>query len=809
MNALMREGLLQEAGGLESRTLAELGDIRNLGTMSLLDLLCVVEAALSAITTDAAPANPDVRPDIKAAALFSWGAHRVPIIPALFRTLFNDEPAPPSVQHWLGNNAVTFDQLGAHIWVMAASPPPYDLLPAIAASLHAAIRRVGSMQPFPQRSPLGSVLSALPLRPRSMNALSAAGYLDQEGGVEKATIDQLMQIPNFGAISLVDLLCVAEAALPVLGYSPMPNSEDDIQEEVADEHDLRIIAAWAVGEHGAETASAVLELNNAPRPQEVESAWQHILRFPLRDFAGELVQDYSPPQVFAQFLATLDDLETELLRDRILSINSPATLNEIARRYGLSRERVRQIETRAKDRLGVLVDSPLGRLATTLTQRLGTAVPAFSQDVTEFADIVHQYSDPVLTRLLLLYLAGPYRSADGWILSLPDRAALDETRQSLLNAADQSGLVSDSAVIDVLDRAGIRREWHDAWISRLGCLKRIGHRYLRWDGTTLDRLERLLRLRGKPATAEELVADLGETLNARGIKYRLMDDPRFVRINKQSQFALPEWGFDEYTGITDEIAQEIERCGGIADAEHLVRTISSTYGVAETSVRAYLAAPMFIRSTSGAIRLRNDNDERFPIDIDLRSAPDCCLTPDGWSLRVPVDSDVLRGSGKSISAAFAARIGVLPGDKVNVPGPESMITVSWPRSSITGPSVGSLRAEALALDAVTGDLLFLIFVKNETRFDTRLMRASDIEATRGISRLARLHGLQPADDLADTLTEIARALGIVIGPADDPATIVDQALARRRQDSWRNLIPATGEAESLDAVLERLEKALG
>jgi hypothetical protein len=809
MNALTREGLLQAAGGLESRTLAELGDIRNLGTISLLDLLCVVEAALSAITPDAAPANPDVRPDTKAAALFFWGAHGVPLIPALFRTLFGDKPAPLTVQRWLGNNAVTFDQLSEHIWVMAASPPPHDLLSAIAVYLAPAIRRAGSIHPFPQRSPLGSVLSALPLRPRTMNALSAAGYLDQEGGVEKATIDQLIQIPSFGATSLVDLLCVAEAALPVLGYPPMPNSENDVHEEVASEHDLRIIAAWAVGEHDAETASVVLELKNVPRPQEVESAWQHILRFPLRDFAGELAQDYSPPQVFAQFLATLDDLEREILRDRILSINSPVTLNEIARRYGISRERVRQIETRAKDRLGILVNSPLGRLATTLTQRLGTAVPAFSQDVTEFADIVHQYSDPVLIRLLLLYFAGPYRSADGWILSLPNREALDETRQSLLNAADQFGLVSDSAVSDVLDRAGIRSEWHDDWISQLACLKRIGDRYLRWDGTTLDRLERLLRLRGKPATAEELVADLGETLNTRGIKYRLMDDPRFVRINKQSQFALPEWGFDEYTGITDEIAQEIGRCGGIADAEHLVRTISSTYGVAETSVRSYLAAPMFIRSTSGAIRLRNDNDERFPIDIDLRSAPDCCLTPDGWSLRVPVDSDVLRGSGKSISAAFAAHIGVLPGDKINVSGPESMITVSWPRSSITGPSVGSLRAEALALDAVTGDLLFLIFVKNETRFDTRLMRVSDIEATKGISRLARLHGLQPADDLADTLTEIARALGIVIGPADDPATIVDQALARRRQDSWRDLIPATGEAESLDAVLERLEKALG
>ena len=197
------------------------------------------------------------------------------------------------------------------------------------------------------------------------------------------------------------------------------------------------------------------------------------------------------------------------------------------------------------------------------------------------------------------------------------------------------------------------------------------------------------------------------------------------------------------------------------------------------------------------------------MDVDLPSAADSCFTPGGWALRVLVDSDVLRGSGKSISAAFAAYVGVLPGNKVNIPGPESMITVSWPRSSTTGPSVGSLRAEAFALGAVTGDLLFLIFVRPDMCFNTRLVRASDIEAAQGASRLALLHGLRPADDSTDTLTEIASALGIEIGPADDPAAMVDQALARRRQDSWRSLVPDKRKAESLDDILERLGKALG
>ena len=495
-------------------------------------------------------------------------------------------------------------ELDGHVWATSTSPLDPECLREVADLVGPQLEPAAQLRPLPPVRGLGSLVAKLPLRTRTKNALMREGLLEPAGALESLTLAELTDIRNLGTVSLLDLLCVVEAALSVI-------TVDAVVENASvrpDMNAMNIIAAWAVGEHSAETAGAVLELRNAPRPQEVEAAWQHILQFPIRDLAGELAQNYSPPHIVAQFLASLNDLENELLRARILPIDSAATLDEISRRHGLSRERVRQIEVRVKDRLATLSDSSVGRLAATLAQQLGTAVPALSQDVTTFAEIVHQYSDPNLSRLLLLYLAGPYRWDDGWILRLPSRASLDETRQSLLDAADQTELVSEAAVTEVLDRAGIRRDWHDAWITRLGCLRRMGDKYLRWDGTTLDRLERLLRLRGEPATAEELLADLDETHSARGIKYRLMDDPRFVRINKQSQFALPEWGFDEYTGIADEIAQEIERCSGIADAEHLVRIISSTYGVAESSVRAYLAAPMFVRSSGGAIRLRDDND---------------------------------------------------------------------------------------------------------------------------------------------------------------------------------------------------------
>jgi len=61
----------------------------------------------------------------------------------------------------------------------------------------------------------------------------------------------------------------------------------------------------------------------------------------FRAFAREKVQ---------KFAATLKDKELEIFNARLLT-DDPMTLQEIGERYGISRERVRQIETRLKKRL--------------------------------------------------------------------------------------------------------------------------------------------------------------------------------------------------------------------------------------------------------------------------------------------------------------------------------------------------------------------------------------------------------------------------------------------------------------------------
>jgi RNA polymerase sigma-32 factor len=59
-----------------------------------------------------------------------------------------------------------------------------------------------------------------------------------------------------------------------------------------------------------------------------------------------------------QALSTLKPREQEIVRARILA-ESPATLQQLAERFSISRERVRQIEKRALERLRAYMETSM------------------------------------------------------------------------------------------------------------------------------------------------------------------------------------------------------------------------------------------------------------------------------------------------------------------------------------------------------------------------------------------------------------------------------------------------------------------
>ena len=106
----------------------------------------------------------------------------------------------------------------------------------------------------------------------------------------------------------------------------MGQSEVSLDQPVGSGDDSRLLDVIPDSEHNPETEMANRE-------------W--------RDFAHDQVE---------RFAKTLDGKELEIFNARLLA-EDPETLQEIGARFGISRERVRQIETRLKSRLKEFIEA--------------------------------------------------------------------------------------------------------------------------------------------------------------------------------------------------------------------------------------------------------------------------------------------------------------------------------------------------------------------------------------------------------------------------------------------------------------------
>jgi RNA polymerase sigma-32 factor len=94
-------------------------------------------------------------------------------------------------------------------------------------------------------------------------------------------------------------------------------------------------------------------LNVSLREDGEGGQWQDILQDdrPLQDFTVAEAQEASyRHEMLTEAMHGLNDREREILTERRL-IEDPKTLEELSQVYGVSRERVRQIEVRAFEKL--------------------------------------------------------------------------------------------------------------------------------------------------------------------------------------------------------------------------------------------------------------------------------------------------------------------------------------------------------------------------------------------------------------------------------------------------------------------------
>ena len=244
--------------------------------------------------------------------------------------------------------------------------------------------------------------------------------------------------------------------------------------------------------------------------------------------------------------------------------------------------------------------------------------------------------------------------------------------------------------------------------------------------------------------------------------------------------------------------------------KHLCSVLAARYGVAESSVRVYAAAPIFARTASGAITLRPDGVP-FEFDDDPATSSACFRHEDHWSLRMPVTSDLLRGSGRSIPTQFAAYLGCQPGRNKELATAWGDVRVAWPLAT-PWPSIGSIRPALAATDAEEADILFLCYDPRSEELDLRVIkRATDggLPVDQRISNGLGLHKvIVSMSDIAEALSVEHRGLPESIVRRD-----VQTALQVRSSLDIGGLLaeysPELTEPLAPEDALRRLGRALG
>lgn len=566
----------------------------------------------------------------------------------------------------------------------------------------------------------------------------------------------LLAMANVGATTVGELLAALRRAVDEFVPSATASAPPGAPLLVST---IDAVASWAVAERDLNELGDFLQLvEGTELPPRLRRRWLRLSSARLEALSPK------PLDIGALVSELLDRVEPRLrriLRDRVWPSPVRATLEELGEHLGMTRERVRQIESRGVSELRGLLEeehfAPIFDRAFDLRRRLGAAVPLDSSEFTNakrssVRDIEpHDKGDGWD---LLLWLAGPYRQSDGWLVVRADGP--DPKGAELRKRAESSGFVSDETVTSVLDEAGVRPEWHEAWIERCGGFRAVEGGLLDATGGILDQALRYLEFRGVPLTIEEILEATGRTdASVRSVRQRLFEHQRVARVSK-TEVGLREWGGEEFTTIPDEMAEEIERAGGSLVLDALVERLVEAFGVSPTSVRMYAGRPMFIIDQDGSVRVRGADDEPYELRDDLSTVAGCYeLSPTTAAWRVRVDRDVLRGSGRHIPEQLAGWLRLRPGSTLTLNNVIHPLPLSWrPWSQ---PDVGSLKSFADALGAAMGDWLVLVFDRTGT-VEVRLVN-DDLDDP--LQRFAAMVGIEPtSSDRDETLLRLAVAFGV-------------------------------------------------
>lgn len=381
-----------------------------------------------------------------------------------------------------------------------------------------------------------------------------------------------------------------------------------------------------------------------------------------------------PTKIFDDYLRGLDTRSRDILMTRTFNLHSPETLVEVAARWGVTRERVRQIEVRAKERLVAAFEKPFTkfgyRTILPLTHRIVSSEDLYSAAIavasnSDFRDCLAGF---------VLDLFGPWQSVGSWA----HHTALDERvanlRQRLSRGADKYGFLESELIQDACGTLFKNPSERDRFLTdEVG----LGHYFEQWTlrNTLRSQVAAAFKKIGRPATKEEI----GDLLGHPRVGSIFGNMPEIIRADR-FRWGFKEWIEDAYEGIVGEIEQRIEEYNGSVPLQLLLREIPTRFDVAESSVKAYIYSDAFVVEND-MVRLANieDYSPRSP-----RLLSDAVEINGRWGYRSRIFDRHFNGYSLGVNFDVAFANGLRPGDDLVVPieGHDEEVSLIWRSHSI-------------------------------------------------------------------------------------------------------------------------------